>query len=161
MSANASVAALAASTRGQGRKPPATRATRLRTPPQKRKNTERVWWSPVAAVAVFSVSLVVFRRGPEAANRGTRAAPVRHWRLLEGSGPATVEESPPLDGSTALFTAGADDCDKTLSCSCLVSKRKNFVSRGADHSAALRGPFRLNPKEPNPCRVHQETPCLV
>jgi hypothetical protein len=29
----------------------------------------------------------------------------------------------------------------TLSCSCLVSKRKNFVSRDADHSAALRGPF--------------------
>ena len=29
---------------------------------------------------------------------------------------------------------------KTLSCSCLVSKRKNFVSTGADHFAALRGP---------------------
>src|ERR1019366_7305166 len=33
--------------------------------------------------------------------------------------------------------------NKTLSCSCLVQKRKNFVSRGGDHSAALRGPSRL------------------
>src|ERR1039458_2142500 len=112
MSANASVAALAASTRGQGRKPPATRATRLRTPPQKRKNTERVWWSPVAAVAVFSVSLVVFRRGPEAANRGTRAAPVRHWRLLEGSGPATLDRKSTRLNSSHLGISYAVFCLK-------------------------------------------------
>ena len=31
--------------------------------------------------------------------------------------------------------------NKTLSCSCPTQKRKNFVSRGADHFAALRGPF--------------------
>ena len=37
--------------------------------------------------------------------------------------------------------------DKTLSCSCLVQKSKNFVSRAADHSAALRGPSRLEPKK--------------
>src|ERR1035437_6233881 len=30
---------------------------------------------------------------------GTRAAPVRHWRLLEGSGPARLEASPSLDGA--------------------------------------------------------------
>jgi hypothetical protein len=34
---------------------------------------------------------------------------------------------------------GAGDHDKTVSRSCLVQKRKNFVSRGADHFAALRG----------------------
>ena len=40
---------------------------------------------------------------------------------------------PALDGGrTGLaIQANAGDRDKTLSCSCLVSKRKNFVSRGA------------------------------
>jgi hypothetical protein len=33
---------------------------------------------------------------------------------------------------------GAGDRDKTVSCSRLVSKRKNFVSRGADHAAHVR-----------------------
>src|ERR1019366_7746243 len=33
--------------------------------------------------------------------------------------------------------------DKTPSRSCPAQKRKNFVSKGADHSAALRGPFSL------------------
>src|ERR1035437_8961089 len=56
--------------------------------------------------------------------------------------------------------ANAGDRDKTLSCSCLVSKRKNFVSRARDHSPALRGPSRLGgekflgllrPPAPSPC----------
>src|ERR1035437_8196480 len=36
---------------------------------------------------------------------------------------------------------GAGDRNKTLSRSCPAQKSKNFVSRGADHSAVLRGPF--------------------
>jgi hypothetical protein len=38
------------------------------------------------------------------------------------------------------------DHDKTLSRFCPVQKSKNFVSRGAEHSAALRVPFRLGGK---------------
>jgi hypothetical protein len=38
------------------------------------------------------------------------------------------------------------DHDKTTSCSYPAEKSKNFVSRGAEHSAALRVPFRLGGK---------------
>ena len=68
------------------------------------------------------------------------------WRLGKGRERPGWRRHCHLDGDTALFTAGAGDRDKTVSCSRLVSIRKNFVSRGADHSAALRGPSRLGLK---------------
>ena len=40
-----------------------------------------------------------------------------------------------------MVQTDAGHAHKTLSRSCLVQKRKNSVSRGADHFAALRGPF--------------------
>src|ERR1035437_1535691 len=61
----------------------------------------------------------------------------------EGSRAARLEAALSFGRDTALFTAGAGDRDKTLSCSCPAPKSKNFVSRGAEHSAALRVPFRL------------------
>ena len=69
------------------------------------------------------------------------------WRLGKGRERPGWRRHCHLDGDTALFTAGAGDRDKTVSCSRLVSKRKNFVSRGADHSAALRVPFRLGSRK--------------
>src|ERR1035437_8271752 len=42
-----------------------------------------------------------------------------------------------------MVQTDAGHAHKTLSRSCLVQKRKNSVSRGAGHSAALRGPSRL------------------
>ena len=43
----------------------------------------------------------------------------------------------------AVGERGAGDRNKTLSRSCPAQKSKNFVSTGADHFAALRGPSRL------------------
>jgi hypothetical protein len=52
----------------------------------------------------------------------------------------------------------AGDHDKTVSCSCPAPKSKNFVSRGKEHSAALRVPFRLGSRKlarPVPLRQQQ------
>src|ERR1035437_5188703 len=82
------------------------------------------------------------------------------WRLGKGRERPGWRRHCHLDGDNALFSAGAGDRDKTVSCSRLVSKRKNFVSRGEDPSAALRGTSRLGvekflgllrPPAPSPC----------
>jgi hypothetical protein len=80
-------------------------------------------------------------RGPEARRRSgkPRPAPVsRPGSWLKSS------ESDPL--TEAVKAGWPVERDKTLSRFCPVQKSKNFVSRGQEHSAALRVPFRLGGK---------------
>jgi hypothetical protein len=77
-------------------------------------------------------------RTPERSGK-PRPAPVSKpgaWLKSSESDPKTEAVEAPVAG----------DLDKTLSCSCPAQKRKNFVSRGQEHSTALRVPCRLGGK---------------
>ena len=78
--------------------------------------------------------------------RSPRAEAVKAQRT-PGEGTTARAATTPGGGTSRVGN------DKTLSCSCPAEKRKNFVSRAADHSAALRGPFRPKSKRTRLCRV--------
>jgi len=80
-------------------------------------------------------------RGPEARMRSGKPRPAPVSR--PGSRLKSSESDPKTE---AVEASVAGDPDKTLSRFCPVQKSKNFVSRGQEHSAALRVPVRLGGK---------------
>src|ERR1039458_3270683 len=79
---------------------------------------------------------------PEARKRSGKPRPAPVSR--PGSRLKSSESDPKTE---AVEAPVAGDRDKTLSRFCPVQKSKTFVSRGQDHSAALRVPFRLGSRK--------------
>src|ERR1035437_7479350 len=122
----------------------ATRATGLRSPLQKKENHRR---SPCKAVALVAGCF----------DRSSVPSSVSWWPPTPRPGPPQVAD---------LTTRRCPRQPKAATTRhCLVP----VLCRSAKTSFPGRGPLRCAPwsfsrlkqKEPNPCRVHQETPCLV
>jgi hypothetical protein len=132
------------------KKAPATKATGLCTPSPKWNNRDGVRARPLLPLPGPLPDLpCAGRQKPARVVAGSglgvvgAAGPPRGRRKRKGH---QARERRPGSPKPQGEGANCGGNDRTPSRSCLVQKRKNFVSRGADHFAALRGPSRPEPQ---------------